>query len=320
MPDTSFLLRSGNRFWRRTQIVEMLVHTILFAAAAVAVLTTFCIIGTLLIEAIKFFNIVPLNDALFGLHWSPQLALRTDQVAGSGSFGFVPLFWGTFQVTVIALLLAVPTGVTIALFLNEYAPKRLRSIAKPGLEILAGVPTVVYGFFAIAFVGPLLQNSGTAIGIDVTSESALAAGLVIGIMIIPFISSLSDDVIHAVPQTLRDGSSAMGATRYETIRHVVLPSAMPGVMAAILLAVSRAAGETMIVVMAAGMAANLSLNPLTATTTVTVQIVSLLVGDQEFDSPKTLAAYALGFCLFCVTLMLNIWALRIVRKYRKRYE
>lgn len=320
MPDTSFILRSEARFWRRAKIMEVCVRCALVAAAAVAVLTTFCIVGTLFFEAVRFFKIVPFSEAIFGLHWSPQLALRTDQVAGSGSFGFVPLFWGTLQVTMIALLLAVPMGIMIALFLNEYAPKRLRSTAKPVLEILAGVPTVVYGFFAIAFVGPLLQRSGAAIGIDVTSESALAAGLVIGIMIIPFISSLSDDVIHAVPQTLRDGSFAIGATRYETVRHVVLPAAMPGVMAAILLAVSRAAGETMIVVMAAGMAANLSLNPLTATTTVTVQIVSLLVGDQEFDSPKTLAAYALGFCLFCVTLTLNIWALRIVRKYRQRYE
>lgn len=299
---------------------EALVRALLFLSAAVAVLTTFGILATLVFEAFRFFETVPMDEFLFGLRWSPQLALRVDQVAGSGSFGALPLFVGTLLITAVALCIAVPVGIMAALYLTEYATKPVRAVAKPVLEILAGVPTVVYGFFAVAAVGPFLRDFGDVVGLQITSESALAAGFVIGVMIIPFVSSLSDDVIHAVPQSLRDGSAAMGATRFETIRYVIMPAALPGVMGAVLLAVSRAMGETMIVVMAAGMAAKLSFNPFEAVTTVTVQIVALLVGDQEFDSPKTMAAYALGFVLFCITLALNVWALRIVQKYRERYE
>jgi phosphate transport system permease protein len=232
----------------------------------------------------------------------------------------VPLFTGTLLITVIAMLVAVPVGLMAAVYMAEYASPRLRAWAKPLLEILAGVPTVVYGYFAAITVAPAIRGFGQTIGLDVASESALAAGLVMGVMIIPFVSSLSDDVINAVPQALRDGSYGLGATQSETIRHVIIPAALPGIVGAILLAVSRAIGETMIVVMAAGLSANLTANPLEAVTTVTVQIVTLLVGDQEFDSAKTLAAFALGLVLFLVTLVLNIIALHVVRKYREQYE
>jgi phosphate transport system permease protein len=218
------------------------------------------------------------------------------------------------------MLIAVPVGLMSAVYMAEYAPRAARDVLKPTLEILAGIPTVVYGFFAALTIAPFIREAGTSLGLDVASESALAAGLVMGIMIIPFVSSLSDDIINAVPQSLRDGSYAIGATRSETIRQVVLPAALPGIVGGVLLAVSRAIGETMIVVMAAGLAANLTLNPLDAVTTVTVQIVTLLVGDQEFDSAKTLAAFALGLTLFCVTLALNVVALHIVRKYREKYD
>jgi phosphate transport system permease protein len=220
----------------------------------------------------------------------------------------------------IAMMVAIPIGLMSAIYLSEYAVNRVRTIAKPLLEILAGIPTVVYGFFAALVIAPMIRDSGALLGLDVASESALAAGVVMGIMIIPFVSSLSDDVIHAVPQTLRDGSYALGATQYETIRSVVIPAALPGIVGGVLLAVSRAIGETMIVVMAAGLSANLTVNPFQAVTTVTVQIVTLLVGDQEFDSPKTLAAFALGLLLFLFTLALNFIALRVVRKYREQYE
>ncbi|KPK26078.1 MAG: phosphate ABC transporter permease, partial [Betaproteobacteria bacterium SG8_40] len=235
-------------------------------------------------------------------------------------FGAVPLFAGTMLIAFIAMLVAVPIGLMSAIYLSEYASLRFRTIAKPLLEILAGVPTVVYGFFAALTVAPFIRDTGGLLGLDVASESALAAGLVMGIMIIPFVSSLSDDVINAVPQAMRDGSYGIGATRSETIKRVIFPAALPGIVGGVLLAVSRAIGETMIVVMAAGLAANLTANPLEAVTTVTVQIVTLLVGDQEFDSPKTLAAFALGLVLFVVTLFLNIIALYIVRKYREQYE
>ncbi|KRT58213.1 phosphate ABC transporter permease subunit PstC, partial [endosymbiont of Ridgeia piscesae] len=232
----------------------------------------------------------------------------------------IPLFAGTLLISFIAMLVAVPIGLMSAIYLSEYAGRRLRAIAKPVLEILAGIPTVVYGFFAALTVAPFIRNSGGLLGLDVSSESALAAGLVMGIMIIPFVSSLSDDVINAVPQALRDASYGLGATRSETIRQVIIPAALPGIVGGILLAVSRAIGETMIVVMAAGLSANLTANPLQSVTTVTVQIVTLLVGDQEFDSPKTLAAFALGLLLFVVTLVLNLVALHVVRKYREQYE
>jgi phosphate transport system permease protein len=232
----------------------------------------------------------------------------------------VPLFTGTLLISGISMLVAVPVGLMAAIYLSEYASARLRAYAKPMLEILAGIPTVVYGYFAALTVGPILRQIGEGLGLTVASESALGAGLVMGIMIIPFVSSLSDDVINAVPQALRDGSYGLGATRSETIRNVVLPAALPGIVGAVLLAVSRAIGETMIVVMAAGLAANLTANPFEAVTTVTVQIVTQLVGDQEFDSPRTLVAFALGLVLFVVTLVLNVVALYVVRRYREQYE
>jgi phosphate transport system permease protein len=273
-----------------------------------------------LFEALRFFRLVPFTDFVFGLDWSPQTALRADQVGASGTFGAVPLFTGTFLISAIALAVGAPLGLLSAIYLAEYATRRQRAIAKPLLEILAGIPTVVYGFFGALFVAPLLRDTGAALGLSVASESALAAGLVMGVMLIPFVSSLSDDVILAVPQALRDGSYAVGATRSETILRVVVPAALPGIVGALLLAVSRAIGETMIVVMAAGLSAKLTANPLQAVTTVTVQIVTLLVGDQEFDSPKTLAAFALGLVLFVLTLGLNIIALRVVRQFREQYE
>ena len=263
---------------------------------------------------------MPWYEFVFGLHWSPQTALRADQVGASGSFGAVPLFAGTMLITLIAMAVAVPIGLMSAVYMSEYAPPKIRATAKPMLEILAGVPTVVYGFFAALTVAPFFRNAGESIGLTVASESALAAGVVMGIMIIPFVSSLSDDVMNAVPQTLRDGAYALGATKSETIKQVIMPAALPGIVGGVLLAVSRAIGETMIVVMAAGLAANLTANPLEAVTTVTVQIVTLLVGDQEFDSAKTLAAFALGLVLFVLTLSLNVVALRIVRKYREKYD
>jgi len=248
------------------------------------------------------------------------MAMRADQVGSSGAFGAIPVIAGTLLITVVAMVVAVPTGLMIAVYLSDYAGPKVRTYFKPLVEILAGIPTVVYGFFAALTIGPILRDLGAIVGLNVASESALAAGLIMGVMIIPFISSLSDDVMNAVPQSLRDGSYALGATKSETIRQVVFPAALPGIVGAVLLAVSRAIGETMIVVMAAGLAANLTINPLEAVTTVTAQIVTLLVGDQEFDSPKTLAAFALGLLLFAVTLVLNIIALNIVRKYREKYD
>jgi phosphate transport system permease protein len=275
---------------------------------------------SVLFESIRFFQRVPITEFLFGLNWSPQTALRIDQVGASGAFGAVPLFAGTLLISFIAMLVAGPIGLMVAIYLAEYAPRKMRTVAKPLLEILAGVPTVVYGFFAALVVAPQVRAMGVTLGLDVASESALAAGLVMGIMIIPFVSSLSDDVINAVPQAMRDGAYALGATKAETIKQVIIPAALPGIVGGFLLAVSRAIGETMIVVMAAGLAANLTANPLEAVTTVTVQIVTLLVGDQEFDSAKTLAAFALGLVLFVVTLILNVIALHVVRKYREQYE
>jgi phosphate transport system permease protein len=309
---------------RSRQFVERFVMVVLFACSVVAILTTIGIVLSLIFESLRFFQKVPFLDFLFGMHWSPQSAFEGAGAEASASnaevFGAIPLFVGTLLITAIAMLVAAPIGLMSAIYLSDYAAPRFRAFAKPILEILAGIPTVVYGFFAALTVAPFIRRTGEAIGLSPSSESALAAGLVMGIMIIPFVSSLSDDIINAVPQSLRDGSSGMGATKSETIRKVVLPAALPGIVSAMLLAVSRAIGETMIVVMAAGLAANLTVNPLQAVTTVTVQIVTLLVGDQEFDSAKTLAAFALGLVLFCVTLILNIIALRVVQKYREQYE
>ena len=300
--------------------VERTVNVLLAACSGVAILVTIGIVLSLLFETIRFFGRVPFTEFLFGLDWSPQTAIREDQVGSSGAFGVVPLFAGTLLITFIAMLVAVPVGLMSAIYMTYYAGSRFRKMAKPALEILAGVPTVVYGFFAALVVAPFLRGLGADLGLDVASESALAAGLVMGLMIIPFVSSLSDDAITSVPVALRDGAYALGATRSETIVSVVIPAALPGIVGAILLAVSRAVGETMIVVMAAGMAANLTANPLDAVTTITVQIVALLTGDQEFDSAKTLSAFALGLLLFVVTLVLNVAALAIVRKYRERYD
>ena len=300
--------------------VEGAILVFIVASSTVAILTTVGIVLSVLFEAFRFFQSVPVFDFLFGVEWSPQTAIRSDQVGASGAFGMVPLFTGTLLISAVAMLVAVPVGLMSAIYLAEYASRRLRSIAKPLLEILAGIPTVVYGFFAALAVAPAIRDAGTALGLEVASQSALSAGLVMGVMIIPFVSSLSDDVINAVPQALREGSLGLGATKSETIRQVVLPAALPGIVGSILLAVSRAIGETMIVVMAAGLAANLTANPLEAVTTVTAQIVTLLVGDQEFDSPKTLAAFALGLVLFLITLALNVIALHVVRRYREQYE
>jgi phosphate transport system permease protein len=300
--------------------VEKFVRFFLLASSMVAILVTLSIVLALVVEALRFFKHVPLLDFLLGLKWSPQIAIRADQVGSSGAFGAIPLFAGTLLIALIAMLVAVPIGLFSAIYLAEYARPSVRTIAKPMLEILAGIPTVVYGFFAALTVAPLIVRASATVGLQASSESALAAGLVMGVMIIPFISSLSDDVINAVPTSLRFGSLAMGATRSETIKKVILPAALPGIMGAILLAVSRAIGETMIVVMAAGLASNLTANPLESVTTITAQIVTILVGDQEFDSPKTLAAFALGLALFCVTLVLNFIALKIVRHYEERYD
>ncbi len=302
------------------QYVEKILMGFLILCSSIAILTTIGIVFSVLFESSRFFGKVPPTEFLFGTEWSPQTALRTDQVASEGSFGAIPLFLGTLLISAIALLVAVPLGLYSAIYLSEYASAKTRAICKPLLELLAGIPTVVYGFFAALTIAPLIRNAGESIGLSVASESALAAGLVMGVMIIPFVSSLSDDVISAVPQALRDGAYGLGSTKSETIRQVVMPAALPGVVSAVLLAASRAIGETMIVVMAAGLAANMTIDPLKAVTTVTVQIVTLLTGDQEFDSAKTLAAFALGLMLFITTLALNIFALHIARKYREQYD
>jgi phosphate transport system permease protein len=312
--------------FRARNYFERIVLVVLLLSATVAVLTTIGIVFSVLYETIRFFFDPSLKgrptiaEFLFGTEWNPQAALRADQGEIRTAYGFIPLLTGTALITLIAILVAGPLGLYSAIYLSEYATPRFRAWAKPVLEILAGIPTVVLGFFAALTVAPLIRGWGEYFGLDVSSESALAAGLVMGMMVIPFISSLSDDVINAVPQSLRDGAYALGATRSETIKQVVLPAALPGIVSAFMLAISRAIGETMIVVMAAGLAANLTFNPLEAVTTITVQIKTILVGDQEFDSAKTLAAFALGFVLFFVTLMLNVIALGIVRRYREQYD
>ena len=298
--------------FRARNAFERFVKLVLIACSAVAVLTTIGILLSVVFESLIFFRAVSPIEFLFGTHWSPT--------GTPASFGFIPLLAGTLLITLIAIAVAGPLGLFSAIFMAEYASPRLRGILKPLLEILAGVPTVVLGFFAALTVAPLIRRLGESMGFDVASESALAAGLVMGMMIVPLISSLSDDIINAVPQSLRDGSYAMGATKSETIKRVVLPAALPGIVSAFMLAISRAVGETMIVVMAAGLAANLSANPFAAVTTITVQIATLLVGDQEFNSPKTLSAFALGLVLFFFTLLLNYIALRIVQKYREQYD
>ncbi|WP_068080691.1 phosphate ABC transporter permease subunit PstC [Polycladidibacter stylochi] len=309
---------------RARHFVERSVMGLLMVCSAVAILTTIGIVLSLIFESLMFFRKVPVLDFVFGMHWSPQSAFEGAGAEAASTdahiFGAIPLLVGTLLITAIAIFVAAPIGLLSAIYLSDYASAKVRATAKPVLEILAGIPTVVYGFFAALVVAPFIRGWGESLGLSVSSESALAAGLVMGIMIIPFVSSLSDDVINSVPQALRDGSAGLGATKSETIMKVVLPSALPGIVSALILAISRAIGETMIVVMAAGLAANMTINPLEAVTTVTVQIVTLLVGDQEFDSAKTLAAFALGLLLFCITLALNIFALRVVKKYREQYD
>ncbi|MCT4634838.1 MAG: phosphate ABC transporter permease subunit PstC [Rickettsiales bacterium] len=298
--------------FRAQMYFELTLKKILNVASLVSILLTLSILFTILFEACQFFNIIPIEDFLLGLKWSPQ--------DHGQNFGVIPVLSGTLLITAIAMFIAIPLGLLSAIYLTEYTTKKTRDIIKPILEILAGIPTIVYGYFAILIMGPAIRMMGEALGLEVSTESALAAGLVMGIMITPFILSLSDDAITAVPQNLRDAALALGSTRAEMIVKVVLPSASSGIISAVLLAISRAIGETMIVVMAAGINAKLTFNPLEAVTTFTAQIVALLVGDQEFDSPKTLSAFALALALFIITLFLNIWALIIIKRNRKRYE
>ncbi len=300
--------------------VERAVMALLLLASLVAILTTVGIVVSLLFETIRFFGMVSPIDFLFGTHWAPD-PMKTG-AADSSVFGAIPLFWGTLYIgAIIAMAVAIPLGLMSAIYLTQYADATVRKIIKPLLEILAGVPTVVYGYFAALTVAPAVRDFAQAIGIaNASTESAMAAGLVMGVMIIPFVSSMADDSIAAVPQAMRDGSLAMGATRAETIRKVLVPAALPGIVAGIMLAISRAIGETMIVVMAAGAAANLTANPFQSMTTVTFQIVAMLTGEGSFDHPATLSAFALGMVLFLVTLTLNFIALRVVKRYREAYE
>jgi phosphate transport system permease protein len=314
--------RQINPEFRSRNNVERILLWALALSSMVAILTTIGIVLSVLFESIRFFKLVPPQDFLLGLEWNPQFegAERAGSGGGTATYGMLPMFVGTFLISAIALFVAVPVGLFASIYLAEYATTRVRAVVKPLLEILAGVPTVVYGFFAALTVAPFVKSVGESMGLEVASESALAAGLVMGVMIIPFISSLSDDVINAVPQALRDAAYGLGSTKSETVRQVVLPAALPGIVAAVILAVSRAIGETMIVVMAAGLAANLSFNPLDAVTTVTSQIVTILVGDQEFESAKTLSAFALALILIMITLSLNFLALQVVKKYREQYD
>ncbi|ASP22029.1 phosphate transport system permease protein PstC 1 [Antarctobacter heliothermus] len=300
--------------------VERIVSGLMIACASLAIFVTVGIVLSLSFETYRFFEMVSVTEFLFGTNWEPQIPLREDQVAAEGAFGWLPVILGTIVIMFIALALAIPVGLMSAIYLNEFAPNWFRAGAKPILEILAGVPTVVYGFFAILVVAPAIRQFGQSIGLDVSPNTALAAGGVMGIMLIPFISSFADDALSAVPQSLRDGALGLGATRAEMMTTVLFPAAIPGIVGGVLLAVSRAIGETMIVVMAAGLIATMTINPLDSVTTVTVQIVTLLIGDTSFDNPKTLSAFALGMMLFIVTLIINVFAIRIVRKYREAYD
>jgi len=300
--------------------VESIIQKMMMLCSLLAVVTTLGIVLSLLFESLRFFAIVSPVDFLLGLNWEPQVAMREDQIASNGAFGWLPVLLGTLLITLLACLFAIPVGIATGIFLHEFAGKTTRAVIKPTLEILAGIPTVVYGFFAILVVSPAMREAARWIGIDASPNMALVAGLVMGIMLIPFISSFTDDALDAIPRNLRDGSLALGATRAETVIKVLFPAALPGIMGAVLLAVSRGIGETMIVVMAAGLLANLTFNPMDSVTTITVQIVTLLTGDTEFDNPRTLSAFALGLMLFLMTLFLNVLALGFVRKYREKYE
>jgi phosphate transport system permease protein len=304
--------------FRARNVVEHGIRGILVGAASIAILTTVGIVLSLVFNTIEFFRLYPAWDFFTGLRWAPSFSGR----GGSSDLGVLPLLWGTFYISIVALAVAVPIGLFSAVYLSEYASARVRSFAKPMLEVLAGIPTIVYGLFALLTVGPLLLSvfGRDGLGWMQAGTAVMTAGLVMGVMLIPFVSSLSDDIINAVPQSMRDGSYGLGATKSETIRQVVLPAALPGIVGAILLAASRAIGETMIVVLGAGAAAKLSLNPFEAMTTVTAKIVSQLTGDADFASPEALVAFALGMTLFVITLCLNVLALYIVRKYREQYE
>ncbi len=303
-----------NPAFRARNVTEAAIKVLLILAASVAIMTTVGIVFSLVFETLNFFKLYPFRDFIFNLTWNPQFR-------GGSDLGIAPLLWGTLYVSFIALLVAVPVGLLSAIYLAEYASKRVRTFAKPVIEILAGIPTIVYGLFALITVGPLLRDYfAQPLGLGNSSSSVMTAGLVMGIMLIPFVSSLSDDIINAVPQAMRDGSYGLGATQSETVRQVIIPAALPGIIGAILLAASRAIGETMIVVLGAGAAAKLDLNPFEAMTTITVKIVSQLTGDTAFGSPETLVAFALGLSLFIVTLGLNVLALWIVRRYREQYE
>jgi phosphate transport system permease protein len=310
-----------NKNLRARNVVEQGIKAILILASTIAILTTLGIVLSMLFETMNFFRAYPWQEFFFGLTWSPDFR-------GNSDLGILPLLWGTLYISVVALLVAVPIGLFAAIYMSEYASKRVRSVAKPMIEILAGIPTIVYGLFALITVGPALRDYfAEPLGLGTSSSSVMTAGLVMGIMLIPFVSSLSDDIINAVPQAMRDGSLGLGATQSETIRQVIVPAALPGIVGAILLAASRAIGETMIVVLGAGAAAAQFgegvdgwINPFEAMTTVTVKIVSQLTGDTDFSSPETLVAFALGLTLFVITLALNVLALYIVRKYREQYE
>lgn len=330
LPIVCFLIAAACFVWgytritptlRSRNIVETVMRGGLLAASTVAVLTTIGIVLSVLFETIHFFQMVPPSDFFFGTVWDPRFSSPGRFGGGEvGQFGLLPLLWGTLFISIVALLVAVPVGLFAAIYMSEYAGPKVRTFSKPVLEILAGIPTIVYGFFALVTFGPLLRDAGAHIGLTISASSVLTAGIVMGVMIIPFVSSLSDDIMSAVPQALREGSYGLGATQSETIKKVILPAALPGIVGAVLLAASRAIGETMIVVLAAGIAANLTLNPLEPVTTITVKIVSQLTGDLEFNSPQTLVAFALGLTLFVITLGLNVYALYIVRRYREQYE
>ena len=314
----AYAYRRSNADFRARNVVERGVLGLLIGAASIAILTTIGILFALLFNTIEFFKLYPATEFFFGTNWAPSFSGR----GGLSDLGVLPLLWGTFYISFIAMLVAVPIGLFSAIYLSEYASPRVRSVAKPLIEILAGIPTIVYGLFALLTVGPLLVS---LFGKDTLNwmqggTAVMTAGLVMGIMLIPFVSSLSDDIINAVPQALRDGSYGLGATQSETIRLVILPAALPGIVGAILLAASRAIGETMIVVLGAGAAARLSMNPFDAMTTITAKIVSQLTGDADFSSPEALVAFALGMTLFVLTLGLNVFALFIVRKYREQYD
>ena len=297
--------------------VERIISWLMIVCSVVAIATTAGIVASLLAEAIRFFTFVSPVDFFFGTVWNPGFS--TTGTAG-GEYGLLPLLWGTLMVASIAMFVALPIGLMTAIYLSQYARPKMRNTVKPVIEVLAGIPTIVYGFFALVTVGPFLAGVGQSLGLDIRATSALTAGVVMGIMIIPFISSLSDDIIRQVPRAMRDGSLGLGATQSETIKRVILPAALPGIVGAFLLAVSRAIGETMIVVLAAGNSPFLRLNPGEPVSTVTVTIVNQLTGDTDFAGPQSLVAFALGLTLFAMTLVLNVAALYIVRRYREQYE